>query len=208
MAFEKNVFLNCPFDQEYKLILKPLLFTLRSLGFYPKISETLDSGEARVKGIEKLIEDSKYSIHDLSRMQASAKNELARFNMPFELGLDLGCKRFKGGIHAEKRCLILDEEKYRYQKAISDLSGNDISFHGSEPENAVREVRNWFQKLNPSQKLPSAGHLWTTFNEFSADFYKIMQHEKFNEQDVEHMPWSEFYLYINEWLKGHGYLES
>lgn len=198
MAFEKNVFLNCPFDQEYKLILKPLLFTLRSLGFYPKISETLDSGDARVKGIEKLIEDSKYSIHDLSRMQASAKNELARFNMPFELGLDLGCKRFKGGIHAEKRCLILDEEKYRYQKAISDLSGNDISFHGSEPENAVREVRNWFQKLSPSQKLPSASHFWTIFNEFSADFYKIIQKENFSEQDAEHMPWSEYYLYIDE----------
>jgi hypothetical protein len=95
MAFDKHVFLNCPFDEEYKLLLKPLLFTLISFGFTPKISETLDSGETRVKGIEKLIEESKYSIHDLSRMQASAKDELARFNMPFELGLDLGCKRFK-----------------------------------------------------------------------------------------------------------------
>src|SRR5262245_48821549 len=43
------------------------------------------------------------------------KGELYRLNMPFELGLDVGCQRFAGGLRKRKKCLILDAESYRYQ---------------------------------------------------------------------------------------------
>jgi hypothetical protein len=70
MAFEKNVFINCPFDDQYLKLLRPLLFTVIYLGFTPRIAlEALDSGEPRIKKILDLIEDSKYGIHDLSRMR-------------------------------------------------------------------------------------------------------------------------------------------
>ena len=92
--------------------------------------------------------------------------------MPLELGIDLGCRRFKGGKHQEKRCLILDKEKYRSQKAISDLSGNDIAYHGEDPEKMVRQVRNWIYHIK-KEKLPSGKSIWTTYNEFAFDFDKI-----------------------------------
>ncbi|MEO6000038.1 MAG: hypothetical protein ABIN89_24580 [Chitinophagaceae bacterium] len=201
MSFEKNVFINCPFDEDYKLLLKPILFTIIQCGLHPKIAESEDSGEARIKRIEKLIEESQYSIHDLSRMRASSKGEIARFNMPFELGLDFGCKRFKGGEHSNKKSLILDFSKYRYQKAISDISGNDIGFHNSRPENAIRELRNWLQKLNHSQKFPSANKMWMDYLEFNDVFLEIMKTQHFNKEDVKKMPWSEFINYIFEWYE-------
>jgi len=89
--FEKNVFINCPFDQEYLSLLRPLLFTIIYFGFNPKIGlESSDSGETRINKICELIRSSKYSIHDLSRLQSRKRNEFYRMNMPFELGIEYG----------------------------------------------------------------------------------------------------------------------
>lgn len=96
------------------------------LGYNPLLSQTINSADSRVEGIQELISQAKYSIHDLSRMESTKKNELARFNMPFELGIDIGCKKFGDSDMNSKCLLILDKIKYRYQKSISDLSGNDI----------------------------------------------------------------------------------
>ena len=52
--------------------------------------------------------------------------------MPLELGLFLGAKRFGRGEQKSKTCLILDVERYRYQKFISDISGQDIAAHCGE----------------------------------------------------------------------------
>ena len=34
MSFHSNVFVNCPFDPSYQLLLRPLLFTIVCLGFH------------------------------------------------------------------------------------------------------------------------------------------------------------------------------
>ena len=69
--FDRNVFINCPFDSDYFPLLRPLLFSIVYLGFNPKIAlETSDSGELRVDKICELIKASKYSVHDLSRLKS------------------------------------------------------------------------------------------------------------------------------------------
>jgi hypothetical protein len=74
--FSKNVFINCPFDSDYVALLRPLLFTVLYLGYVPRIaSERLDSGEPRIDKIVDLIQHSRFSIHDLSRIEASEKKE-------------------------------------------------------------------------------------------------------------------------------------
>lgn len=89
--FESNVFINCPFDREYYSLLRPLLFTIVFLGFNPRLAtERSDSGENRLEKIRELIRDSKYSIHDLSRLRSKKAKEFYRLNMPFELGMDYG----------------------------------------------------------------------------------------------------------------------
>lgn len=97
MSFEDNVFINCPFDEEYHALLRPILFTTIYLGLKPRIAlERSDSGEPRITKIIELIRESKYAIHDLSRLKARRKGEFFRLNMPFELGIDVGCRTFGG----------------------------------------------------------------------------------------------------------------
>ena len=59
MRFERNVFINCPFDDDYMPLLRPLLFSVYALGFVPRIAlERLDSGRPRIDKIVALISPS------------------------------------------------------------------------------------------------------------------------------------------------------
>ncbi len=201
MGFQKNVFVNCPFDPEYLPLLRPLLFTILYLGFTPRIAlESLDSGTPRIQKIISLIEESKYAIHDLSRIQAATAGEFFRFNMPLELGLDVGCKLFKGGKWKNKKCLILEAERYRYQAAISDFSNSDIAVHANNPTNVVAEVRNW---LNNEAKLHSPGpsKVWGRFIDFMANNYESLKARGYSDHDIENLPVAELILCIQNWMK-------
>lgn len=74
--------------------------------------------------------------------------------MPFELGLFLAAKKFGASPQDRKKILILDRTRYRYQKFLSDIGGQDIKAHGDGPENLVRIVRGWL-RLNSTAPCPS-----------------------------------------------------
>jgi hypothetical protein len=178
-----------------------LLFAIICLGYNPRIaSERLDSGEPRIEKISDLVQRSKYGIHDLSRMRSTEKEELYRLNMAFELGVDFGCKLFAGGEAPSKKLLILERERYTYQKALSDLSGSDIKNHNDEPEILVREVRNWFVGMTAA-KAPSGTKIWELFNEFMADFYLQRKEQGYKDKDLEIIPTQEYVGFIQEWLQ-------
>jgi hypothetical protein len=200
--FEKNVFINCPFDSAYKSLLRPLLFTILYFDFNPKIaSERSNSAEQRIDKICEFIESSKYSIHDLSRLKSMKKNEFARHNMPFELGIDYGSRKFAENHFGEKSFLVLEKEKYDYSKALSDFAGADIKSHNDEPELIIRVVRNWFVETVNLTKLKPSSTIWNDFNEFMADFDADRRNEGFKDKDIYDMPTSEFTSFIKEWLQ-------
>ena len=146
-SFDKSVFINCPFDDDYRQMMRVMVFAIMYLGFNPNIaSEEKDTGKERIFKIKKLIRASCYSIHDLSRMEPLRKKDLPRFNMPFELGLDLGCREYGGGKFNNKKCLVLEKEQYRYQAVLSDISGNDIEAHDNDPRTLVKKVRGWIKE--------------------------------------------------------------
>jgi len=200
--FDKNVFINCPFDKKYKPLLKPLLFTILYLGYQPRIaSESSDSGETRINKIFKLIQESKYSVHDLSRIKSSKKDEIFRLNMPFELGVDIGCRKFKGGKWNTKKCLILETKPYRYQKALSDLSNSEIKSHKDDPKTLVRRVRNWFVETMEIDNVKSAAVIWDNFNEFMSDFFFKRKKEGFKKADLQEMPIPEIIKFMKDWIR-------
>jgi len=201
MAFNKNVFINCPFDNPYKRLLHPILFTIIYSGLEPKISKLEDSGSIRLKQILKIIKESKYSIHDLSRMKSKKSGELARFNMPFELGLDLGTREIGAGQLKKKKCLILDIERYRYQAALSDMSGNDIASYGkrNQVEKIIEKIRDWFTTvLNPIQ--PSSSKLYLEYIEFISDLQIELTQLSFNKDDIKKLTNSEYIHYAKKWI--------
>lgn len=109
--------------------------------------------------------EARFSIHDLSRIEALKTGDLPRFNMPFELGIDIGCRETGGDLFKTKRCLILEKEKFRYQKVLSDISGSDIKAHDGDPMRLVAAVRNWFAE-NGIYGLASPNKIWDAYNEF------------------------------------------
>jgi hypothetical protein len=122
-----NVFVNCPFDSGYRPLFDAVVFTVIDCGFVARCSLEIDDGsEVRIDKIVRIIGECRLGVHDISRTELDPVHALPRFNMPLELGPFLGAKRFGGQDHARKNCLILDLEPYRYQKFISDLSGQDI----------------------------------------------------------------------------------
>ena len=73
--FEKNVFINCPFDENYKPLLKVLIFSTIKIGLNPRLAlERNNSAEIRLSKIKEILEQSKYSIHDLSRAKSATKD--------------------------------------------------------------------------------------------------------------------------------------
>lgn len=134
--------------------------------------------------IIQLIESSRYSIHDLSRCQARAAQEHYRLNMPFELGLDFGCRRYGGEPLSGKVILILEEKPYRYQAAVSDLAGNDIEAHGGDPETAVRKVRNWIDGLGDFE-LIGPHRIFSEYEDFYEWYYERQLEAGFSERDIQ-----------------------
>lgn len=200
--FSRNVFINCPFDSEYHSLLRPLLFTVVYLEFNPKIAlERSDSGEQRIDKICELIRESKYSIHDLSRLRSSRRGEFYRLNMPFELGIDFGCRRFASNQLRGKRCLILEKGTYDYRKALSDISGMDIQDHENDPSKVVRVVRNWLVDTVGLKGVEGPTAIWYRFNDFASDFYTRRQAEGFSDEDLHMMPVREYISFIKRWIR-------
>ncbi len=143
-SFETSVFINCPFDEEYAPLLQAISFCVIYLDRHPRIApENADGAATRIDRIRDIITSSKYGIHDLSRCRSLAANEFARMNMPFELGMDHGAQRFGVGPLASKSILILEQDRYDYQRALSDIAGWDIEAHRGDFREAMRAVRGW-----------------------------------------------------------------
>lgn len=141
-SYARNVFINCPFDSTYRPLFEAILFVAYECGFYPRSAlEVDDSSEVRITKITGIIRESRLAVHDISRTQLDRGTRLPRFNMPLELGIYLGAKFFGSGEQRRKAAIVLDVDRYRYQKFISDISGQDIRAHGGSTDEAIRQVR-------------------------------------------------------------------
>ncbi|MDB5227714.1 MAG: hypothetical protein JWN78_1907 [Bacteroidota bacterium] len=199
MAFKRNVFINCPFDTNYHTLLKPLLFTIRKIGFTPRIAlERFDSGEARFDKIKELLLESKYSIHDLSRIKSVNEEEYFRLNMPFELGVDFGCKLYHpNNKYRSNRFLLMEGEQYSVQKGLSDFSFADCKCHNNNSEQIVTLVRNWFIETG-ILNLPPPSKIWDEYNIFYSELYLRKKPEGYSRKDIVELPIPEFIQFIDE----------
>lgn len=159
--YNDNVFINCPFDEDYKPLLDAIVFTVYDCGFIGRCAlEEDDASQVRIDKIYNIIADCRYGIHDISRTDLDKTSSLPRFNMPFELGIFLGAKRFGIDTQKRKKCLILDREPYRYQQFISDIAGQDIQAHNNASEQIVKVVRNWLRTTSNRKMIPDGGIIW------------------------------------------------
>lgn len=145
-TYNTSVFINCPFDPEYRPLFRALVFGIEYCGFAARCAlEIDDAGETRAERLIRLIRESRFGVHDISRTELDEKLGLPRFNTPYELGLFVGFKVGGDRTQGRKSLLVLDREQYRYQAFLSDIAGQDIASHDLEPSTLIQRVRNWLQ---------------------------------------------------------------
>ena len=201
--YEDNVFINCPFDEEYRPMFRAMVFVIHDAGFIARCAlEAENSAQARLDKILNIIDECKYGIHDLSRTELSHNSGLPRFNTPFELGLYLGCRKFGEKRHRSKHCLILDSEPYRYQRFISDIAGQDIQAHNDEISKAIVCIRNWLRANAGRSNIPGGEYISERYQLFEQDLPTICQKLHVS-TIVETLPFVDFSHIVSEWLADH-----
>jgi hypothetical protein len=134
-----------------------------------------------------LISESKYGIHDISRVTLDHVHRLPRFNMPLELGLWLGAKRFGSKRDRQKRALVLDKLPHRYRIFCSDIAGQDAASHNNDTTTVIRRIRDWFRN-SPDYKnaaFPSADTLVDRYLKFRAQFPALCRVRGLNIRSLE-----------------------
>jgi hypothetical protein len=201
-SYEESVFINCPFDDEYKTLFEATIFTIHDCGFFARCSQEInDSSQQRVEKIFQMIADCKYGVHDISRTELTKfdeKHELPRFNMPLELGFFLGAKRFGVGKQKQKFCLILDSDQYRYIKFCSDIKGQDISSHENSADRLVRKVRDWLNDSIEDVRMPSGSRIAERYHFFESDLPSYCETFK---KDPSELTFIDFRNLTIAWLK-------
>ncbi len=164
----RDVFINCPFDDEFAVGFRALVFAVTACGFRVRCGREMDdAAETRIDKLYAIVNQSRFGIQDLSRTQLDPVHGLPRFNMPLELGLFLGAKRYGDDAHKKKRALVMDTEPFRFQRFISDLSGMDVTPHGGNPRRMVECTRNWLVTVSRVRTIPPTVRLLASFDSFT-----------------------------------------
>jgi hypothetical protein len=197
--YGSNIFINCPFDSDYRPLLEAILFAVADCGFRPRCAlEVEDSSQLRMEKILRTIAECRFGIHDLSRTDLDGASRLPRFNMPLELGIFLGAKRFGRSEQRQKVGLIFDRERYRYQTFISDLGGQDIRAHGDEPTATIPIVRDWLRSASHRSDLPGGRAINERYARFLSQRPALCRELRIAEDELT---FNDSTWMISEWLR-------
>jgi hypothetical protein len=173
---KRDVFVNCPFDAEYKILFDAAVFTIIRSGFVARCAlETDNAADNRFDKICQIIRECRYGVHDISRTEADGDPPLPRFNMPLELGLFLGAKKYGGPKHRLKSCVIFDRERYRFQRYISDIAGQDIKAHAGQSRTLIVELASWLRAQSRDPNVPGGAAIADEFRRLTValpDIYR------------------------------------
>ncbi|MBZ5610671.1 MAG: nucleotide-binding protein [Acidobacteriia bacterium] len=176
-----------------------IVFAVIALGFEARCALERDTGgQERLYKILDIIRHCKFGIHDISFMRVDPKIRLPRYNMAFELGVFLGCYEFGGRQHAAKSCLILDRDRFRYRKSISDLSGRDIKEHKGDPKQAIVRVRDWLATESGPETLVGGRFIAEQYERFRKQLPRLCTRSK---RRTRELTFIEYRGIVASWLR-------
>ncbi len=198
--YDKCVFVNCPFDEHYTPIFNAIIFAIFDCGFVPRCAlEEQDAGEVRARKLQRIIQDCRLGLHDISRIELDRGTRLPRFNMPYELGVFLGAKCYGAGKQGRKICMILERKRFSYQKYISDIAGQDIKAHGNDSKEAVAIVRNWLSTTRGKGAISGPSKIWDRYCAFTKNLPQMARSADLRMKELTYADRVEF---ISAWLQG------
>jgi hypothetical protein len=175
--YEKSVFINCPYDDDFAPLFDAIVLTVAARGFTPRSArETGGTADPRIVRIARGLMTSKYSIHDLSRFQGEGVDNHARFNMPLELGMALGIRFMRDGTGTDHNWVALLPAGGAHEKFVSDLIGYDLREHDGQPSTVITRVAAWLsEQPDFTRPTPTAKTILDSFDPFRALLEKAKQ---------------------------------
>jgi hypothetical protein len=164
---EGSVFINCPFDSSFRPAFDAIVVATVCCGFGPRCA--VESGSVAVPRMERIIEAmraSKYSIHDLSRCQGEGDANLARFNMPLELGMAMAERANRRRAKDRHDWFLLVPRDHPYRRFISDLAGYDPAEYDGTAAGIVPAVMSWLATRQDAVACPTPGDVVDALPEF------------------------------------------
>jgi hypothetical protein len=197
--YERSIFVNCPFDAAYQRLFHALVFAIHDCGFWARCAlEVENSGEERIRKIKRIIRECRYGVHDISRVELDPVNQLPRFNMPLELGLFLGAQEYGDNEQARKCSLVLDTERYRYQKFCSDIAGQDIRSHEGQPARVIAALRGMLStSLDGRARIPGPATIRNRYAEFRAHLPAMSRRMHVRTSELQFV---EYQALVEDWL--------
>jgi hypothetical protein len=191
-----------PFDRPYAKLFDALVYTVHDCGCIARCAKESDDGsQVRLEKLYGIIEESRFGIHDLSRVTLDSKNHLPRFNMPLELGIFLGAKRYGSARQRQKAMLILEKEPYRLAKFCSDLAGQDPRAHGNDLQRAITIVPNWLRtERSGVPDVPGGAAIALRYFQFRRDLPGMCELRQLNIRDLTFL---DYRTLVEGWLDAH-----
>lgn len=204
-ATDSNVFINCPFDEDFRFCFEALLFAIAAAGYKVRCAlEDADSAAIRFDKLRRLIRECSRTIHDLSRIELS-KDALPRFNMPFELGLAMGAKYFGKPKQRRNVALIMVRKDYVLSSYLSDLGGNDPVSHNGDPNEVIAVVTRFLHTTPAGKVLPGPRSAQLRFVRFKQGLPEMAAALERDQHEVH--PYKDYRVYLallNDFLRREG----
>jgi hypothetical protein len=165
-AFQQyQVFLNYPFDEDAESLSMALHFAVVAAGLLPVCAMDMTSPDKpRLSMLVDAITSCQYSAHDLSRCTGEGNGNLARFNMPVEMGMALF-----HALHNQSsshRCAFFVTGQHDYKRFASDLSGLDPYFYDSDDVLLLRMYEWLRDNLNAAFITRPSAEIGDIYSEF------------------------------------------
>ncbi len=197
--YSQSVFINCPFDSEFLDLFYAKVFCVIDCGFKARCAqESVDGDEVRIEKIKKIIQQCQYGIHDISRTGLCKKTRLPRFNMPLELGMFLGAQHYGDSEQKKKICLITDTTKYRFQKFMSDIAGQDVCAHNNKPKKLINLIRSWLRDSSKKQTISGGAYIVQRYKKFRTELPTFLNDSKISNEE---MTFTEYTYFVYSWLE-------
>ena len=201
IGYDRNVFINCPFDRQYEKMFRAIVFTVQQCGFSARCAlEVNDTSQTRIEKIFDLIEKCRLGIHDLSRVEVSSSSQLPRFNMPLELGIFFGAKRYGGDRQQQKMGIVMDRDQYRYQQFCSDIAGQDISAHRGQVDGVIEAVHGFMAGIRPDVILIGPTKIRERYNAFLSELPAAARKVGLEDEEVR---FGSLTHLVSAWLQEH-----
>jgi hypothetical protein len=168
------VFLNCPYDAGFQERFDALVFCVVCCGFLPRSAlETGTVAEPRMARITRALFESKYSIHDLTRCTGQGDANLARFNMPLELGIAMARRYLEKRADRRHDWLVLVPAGHPYQAFVSDLAGFDPTVYDGSVQGIVAAVLGWLVTRKDAGRTLEPPRVLAAFSQFQDEVERL-----------------------------------